>query len=113
MAYIENRPMKVPSIAMPARGSLRNAASRIFHVMFDRPLRAWSNSRDLHEISQLDPAQLRDIGLTPYDVAAARLAPFHVSAGLMLAHLAERRRLSGDSADSAAVQPTSSERESA
>ncbi len=108
MTYVEKSQMNVPSIAL-AEGSMCIAAGRIFSVIFDRPLRAWRNSRDLHEISQFSTAQLRDIGLAPSDVVAARLAP----AGVMLAHLAERRRQSDDSTDSKAAQPVSSQREPA
>ncbi len=64
--------------------------------MFDHPLRVWRNNRDLHEVSQFSTAQLRDIGLTPSDVVAARLAPFHVGASITLAHLSEQRKQSQD-----------------
>ncbi len=98
MTYVEKSQINSSAVEMPAQGSLYSVATRIFLVMFERPLRAWRNSRDLHEISQFSTEQLRDIGLTPSDVVAANCAPFHVGAGIMLTHLAERRRQSGDPA---------------
>ncbi len=112
MTYVEKSQMNSSPIEVSAQETFRAAATRIFSVVFDHPLRAWRNSRDLHEVSQFSTEQLRDIGLTPSDVVAARCAPFHVGASIMLAHLAERRRQSDDSTENGnAVQPKAPQRQ--
>ncbi len=114
MTYVEKSQMSSSPIEVSAQENFRATATRIFSVVFDHPLRAWRNSRDLHEVSQMGTAQLRDIGLTPSDVVAARLAPFHVGAGIMLAHLAEQRKQSDDStANGNAVQSEAPQRQTA
>lgn len=96
MTYVEKSQMSGPYVGAPGGGGLRSAAGRILVALVAGPLAAWRNSRDLREISRLSTEQLRDIGLTPADVVAANCAPFHVGAGIMLAHLAERRRQCAD-----------------
>ncbi len=114
MTYVEKSQMKDSAVETPVQGSLYGAATRVFLAIFERPLRGWRNSRDLRDISQLSTEQLRDIGLTPSDVVAARCAPFHVGASIMLADMAERRRLSVEPADdNKVVQPEARQRQTA
>ncbi len=114
MTYVDKSQINGSPLQVSAQESFRAAATRIFSVVFDHPLRVWRNSRDLHEVSGMSTEQLRDIGLTPSDVVAARCAPFHVGAGIMLAHLAERRKQSEDfPRNDAVVQPEACPRQTA
>jgi uncharacterized protein YjiS (DUF1127 family) len=98
MTYVEKSQAGGPCVETRGQENPRGVASRMLVAILDWPARAWRNRRDLDQIMRMSPQQLRDIGLTPADVVAARCFPFHVGANIVLAHLAEKSR-SSDPAD--------------
>jgi uncharacterized protein YjiS (DUF1127 family) len=94
MTYIERSRITAPCVET-TNGGLRSASARVLRSIIAWPVRAWRNSRDLHEISRLSREELSNIGLTPADVLAARCLPFHVGATVVLTHLEGRRSSAG------------------
>ena len=96
MTYIDKNQFDGRYVAAPAQEPQRGPTMRIVIEILAWPFHAWRNRRDLEELAQMDRRELRDIGLTPADVEAAKYAPFHIGAAVMLAHLAEQNHRSAE-----------------
>lgn len=55
------------------------------------PVRVYRARQTLHQLSSMDARELRDIGLTPYDVQSAQALPMDVDPTKLLAHRARER----------------------
>jgi uncharacterized protein YjiS (DUF1127 family) len=94
MTYVEKGHLIGRHDTSSAQTPEHGGAMRIALAILGWPLRAWRRKREFEQFESLSREQLRDVGLTPADVMAARCAPFHVGASIALADLAERRRRS-------------------
>lgn len=92
MTYVEKGQLVNRDDAAPAQEPERGDATHTVLDILAWPLRAWQHRGELEVFEGLSAEQLRDIGLTPADVVAARCAPFHVGASIVLRELAEQRR---------------------
>ncbi len=89
MVYVERYPLvlRPPVTRKPARS---RASGLLAAITF--PLRVLRRWRDLEQLGAIDEHSLRDIGLTPADIAAARNLPFGKDPTAELARIAEERR---------------------
>lgn len=55
------------------------------------PVRVYRARQTLHQLSRMDARELRDIGLTPYDVQSARALPLDVDPTHLLVDRASER----------------------
>lgn len=55
------------------------------------PIRVYRARQTLHQLSQMDVRELRDIGLTPYDVQSAEALPLDADPTMLLASRARER----------------------
>ncbi|MDQ8727946.1 DUF1127 domain-containing protein [Bradyrhizobium sp. LHD-71] len=55
------------------------------------PIRVYRARQTLHQLSQMDVRELRDIGLTPYDVQSAQALPLDADPTKLLASRARER----------------------
>ena len=55
------------------------------------PVRVYRARQTLHQLSSMDARELRDIGLTPYDVQSAQALPMDADPTKLLAHRARER----------------------
>ena len=55
------------------------------------PIRVYRARQTLHELSRMDARELRDIGLTPYDVRSAHALPLDADPTKLLADRASER----------------------
>jgi uncharacterized protein YjiS (DUF1127 family) len=55
------------------------------------PMRVYRSRQTLHELASMDARELRDIGLTPYDVQSAQALPLDVDPATLLANRARER----------------------
>ena len=55
------------------------------------PIRVYRARKTLHQLSQMDARELRDIGLTPYDVRSAHGLPLDADPTALLADRARER----------------------
>ena len=55
------------------------------------PVRVYRSRQTLHQLSQMDARELRDIGLTPYDIQSAHALPLDADPTTLLASRASER----------------------
>lgn len=55
------------------------------------PVRVYRARQTLHQLASMDARELRDIGLTPYDVQSAQALPMDVDPTKLLANRARER----------------------
>ena len=55
------------------------------------PVRVYRARQTLHQLSRMDARELRDIGLTTYDVQAAQALPLDIDPTTLLASRAQER----------------------
>jgi uncharacterized protein YjiS (DUF1127 family) len=55
------------------------------------PVRVYRSRQTLHQLSRMDARELRDIGLTPYDVQSAQGLPLDADPTTLLARRASER----------------------
>jgi uncharacterized protein YjiS (DUF1127 family) len=55
------------------------------------PVRVYQARQALHQLASMDARELRDIGLTPYDVQSAKALPLDVDPSALLASRAKER----------------------
>lgn len=70
--------------------SPRSLLSLIGHVLL-WPVRVYRARQALHQLSQMDARELRDIGLTPYDIQSAQALPLDADPTTLLASRASER----------------------
>jgi uncharacterized protein YjiS (DUF1127 family) len=54
-------------------------------------VRVYRSRQTLHQLSRMDARELRDIGLTPYDINSAQALPLDVDPTMLLASRAQER----------------------
>ncbi len=55
------------------------------------PVRVYRSRQTLHQLSRMDARELRDIGLTQYDVRSAQALPLDADPTMLLANRAHER----------------------
>lgn len=71
--------------------SLLQAIGRSLGVALLWPIRVYRARQTLHALSRMDARELRDIGLTPYDVKSAQALPLDVDPTALLSDRAHER----------------------
>jgi uncharacterized protein YjiS (DUF1127 family) len=71
--------------------SLLQAIGRSLGLALLWPIRVYRARQTLHTLSRMDARELRDIGLTPYDVKSAQALPLDVDPTALLSDRARER----------------------
>lgn len=72
------------------RAAISTLTARLAHIAL-WPVRVYRARQALHQLALLDSRELRDIGLTPYDVQCAQALPLDADPTTMLAMRARER----------------------
>ena len=90
MSYL-NMDLRTSELVRQSRARYLISLLRAIGRLLFWPIRVFRARQALHELSQMDVRELRDIGLTPYDVQSAQALPLDADPTKLLASRASER----------------------